>query len=432
MRILILGGYGLIGLAIAARLHAAGHTVTGLGRRAGLGVKLLPRVNWLSADIATLQTPENWRPYLANIDIVINAAGALQEGPADHLTLIHETAIVALLRCCEADGVSGFIQISAPGATREASTAFMRSKAGADSAIKASPLNWIILRPGLVIGNNAYGGSALLRMLAAVPIIQPLALAEKRIQTVALSDVTLMVQLFVEKKLAPRVDLDLVEDESHTLADVVSHFRSWLGIPPAWAHISAPRWAVYAVAAVADGLGYLGWRSPLRSTAMRALEAEIIGDPKPLRSLRNVSLTGLADTLAAMPATVQERWFARLYLLLPIAVATLSVFWLATGFIALFDIERAAAVLANTPVSKSMAQALVVGGAALDIILGGAILYRPWAKSACVGMIVLTLAYLVSGTLLTAALWLDPLGPFVKVLPSMVLALTVASILENR
>jgi len=47
-------------------------------------------------------------------------------------------------------------------------------------------------------------------------------------------------------------------------------------------------------------------------------------------------------------------------------------------------------------------------------------------------MLIVSAAYLAGGTILTPGLWLDPLGPFVKVLPSMVLAGVAIAILEER
>jgi hypothetical protein len=47
-------------------------------------------------------------------------------------------------------------------------------------------------------------------------------------------------------------------------------------------------------------------------------------------------------------------------------------------------------------------------------------------------MIAVTAAYLLGGTLLTPALWLDPLGPLVKSIPAAVLALTALAVLEDR
>jgi hypothetical protein len=47
-------------------------------------------------------------------------------------------------------------------------------------------------------------------------------------------------------------------------------------------------------------------------------------------------------------------------------------------------------------------------------------------------MIALSLAYLANATLLQPGLWLEPLGPLVKVFPSIVLALVALAILEER
>ncbi len=432
MRVLVLGGYGFIGLAIARSLHAAGHDVTGLGRSATTGPGLFPAIRWVSADIARLVSPADWQPLLADIDVVVNAAGALQDGARDDLERIHHTAIAALVAACEARGGIRLVQISAPGANDDAATAFMRSKARGDAAVKRSALPWVVLRPGLVLGANAYGGSALLRMMAALPLVNFLALPDKRIQTVALDDVTHIVRDAVEGRLADGADLDLVEAHAHRLDEIVAQLRRWLGLPAPWATIVLPRWCLRVVSGVADALGTLGWRSPLRATAMRSIENEVIGDAAPLRLLRGADLKSLTQTLDAMPATIQERWFARLYLLMPLMVATLSVFWLASGAIALLDVARAAAVLPAESVPRNVANTLVIGGALVDIALGLAILVRPVARRACLGMVATTLAYLLAGSLLTPGLWLDPLGPLVKVLPAMLLALVAMAVLEER
>ena len=51
---------------------------------------------------------------------------------------------------------------------------------------------------------------------------------------------------------------------------------------------------------------------------------------------------------------------------------------------------------------------------------------------AAAGMVLTTLAYLVAGTLLTPALWLDPLGTFVKAVPGAALAAMVWLLLDER
>jgi uncharacterized protein YbjT (DUF2867 family) len=431
VRVLILGGYGFIGLAVARHLHAAGHDVTGLGRSRDTGQRLFPKIRWVSVDISSLQSPGQWHPYLENIDVVVNASGALQDGAKDDLSRVQDTAIVALVSACGASSVQRFVQISALGALAGASTEFMRSKARADEALKQGTTNWIILRPGLVLGPNAYGGSAFIRMLAAFPVVQPLALADKRIQTVALGDVARIVLDSVEGRLPAGAEFDLVEPQARPLRHLIARLREWLGVPPARAVFRVPQWSVACIAWFADLLGHLGWRSPLRSTAMRVVADEVLGDASKLIAACGYELSCLEDTLDAMPATLQERWFARLYLLMPIMVAVLAAFWIGSGAIALLDVGWASAIIAGA-LPPGIASGMVVTAAIVDVLLGLAILFRPWARHACFAMIVMTLLYLAAGSILAPALWIDPLGPFVKTLPAMVLALATSVVLEER
>ena len=133
-----------------------------------------------------------------------------------------------------------------------------------------------------------------------------------------------------------------------------------------------------------------------------------------------------------MPATVQDRWFARLWTLLPVLVVTLSVFWLLSGIVGLIQHDTAKAVLTDRGVGAALASVAVIGGGLVDIALGAAILWRPWARTACFGMAATALAYLVGGTVLTPDLWADPLGPFTKILPAIALPLVTAAMLDTR
>ena len=430
MRILVLGAYGLIGLAIARMLHASGHSVRGLGRSADVGPRLAPQISWVQADLVRLQAPSDWKPLLENLDFVVNAAGVLQDGLRDDVERVHHGAIAALAAACAERAIT-LIQISAPNAKTDSDTNFMRSKARGDQAIKDSGVDWIILRPGLVIGRDAYGGSALLRATAAFPLVIPIALGEKRLQTVALTDVAQVVREAVENAIPARTDADVVEDEPRTLREIVTRLRAWMGIRDARA-VAVPPWAACAVARVADALGHFGWRSPMRTTALRALDGEVLGDPAPLRAIRGASLKSLDQILGDIPPSTQERWFARAYLLMPAMVATLSVFWIASGIIGVMDVERAARTIPPGTVPDGMPGLLVIAGSVVDVALGVAILFRPTARLACLGMVLTSLIYLAAGTFLTPQLWLDPLGAFVKVLPGIMLAIATAALLEER
>ncbi|NJM82850.1 MAG: NAD(P)H-binding protein [Tabrizicola sp.] len=185
--ILILGAYGLIGAGIARHLVSLGYPVTGFGRNAAVASRVLPGVPVIVRDMATLTRGDDWGAVLDGVTAVVNCAGALQDGREDDLEALHHHAVAALAEACAARGVR-LVQISAVGARADAATGFLATKGRGDAAIRASGAPHQIFRPGLVLAPHGYGGSALLRMLAAVPVVQPVAMAEARIQTVALAD----------------------------------------------------------------------------------------------------------------------------------------------------------------------------------------------------------------------------------------------------
>jgi nucleoside-diphosphate-sugar epimerase/uncharacterized membrane protein len=422
MQVLILGGYGFIGLEAARRLIGA-HSVTALGRNTAHGKRVLPEATWLHADIAVHDTPEKWAPLLAGVDVVVNASGALQDGARDNVAAVQDIAIRALIRACEAAGIRRFVQISAPGVAGEGAPAFLRTKAAADDALARSSLDWVILRPGLVWGRTASGGTALVRMLSVFPLVQPLILASARVQMVDIEDVVDAIVRAVDGRTPARTDTDLVEASPRTLAEIIAAVRHWHGAKPPLSIITAPPFIGALIARFADLAGWLGWRSPLRTTSLRALERGVVGTPP------SPSLTSFDEALRRRPATRQDRVFARTQLLLPLIVLCLSAFWIVSGVIGLMQKNAAVTVL---PPHIASVETLVVGGAIADIALGLALLWRPWARAACFGMIALTLGYLLAGTWLTPQLWTDPLGPFVKTLPAALLALVCAGLLEER
>ncbi|WP_135211496.1 SDR family oxidoreductase [Vitreimonas flagellata] len=430
MRVLVLGGYGLIGLEIVRALRGAGHDVIGLGRSVQKGRSAAPDVRWISADIATLIKPQSWAPHIDGVDAIVNASGALQDGARDNLRAAQKDSIVALIGACEGKPVR-FVQISAPGAEPDANTEFMRTKAAADSALRMSALDWTILKPGLVLSANAYGGTSLLRMLTAVPFVQPLMLGDARVQIVAASDVADAVVLALEGKTPARRDYDLAATQTHALRDVVSKFRAWLGFKPPTMRLDLPRPLGFALARGADLAGWLGWRSPLRTTALRVLRDGIICDGAAWEAASGRKLKSLDQTLAALPATAQERLYARAHLVLPMLVLTLSAFWIASGAIGFFQRDAAARVLDGV-LAPEQAMLFVLSGAVADLAIGMGLLLRPFTRIAALGAIAVSIAYLIGATLLAPHLWADPLGPLVKIFPGMALALAVAALTSER
>lgn len=431
MRVLILGGYGFIGAEIARALLREGHEVVGLGRSAATGGRLVPGVEWIGADISKLDSAGKWAPHLSGIEAIVNAAGALQDGARDNLEAIHHRSVAALVEGAAKANVKRIVQISAPGAEAGASTAFMRTKAAGDAAVRASACDWIVLKPGLVIGRGAYGGTALLRMLAGFPLMTPLVAASARVQTVSNDDVAEAVVKVLKGEVPMRRDYDLVEDEPHSLRDIVGGFRRQLGFAPARLEPDLPQWVAKIAGPLADFAGRLGWRSALRSTALKVIGEDVLADPAPWRAATGRSLKTFEQALALLPGTAQERLFARAQLALPLIVVALGAFWILSGAIGLVAIDEAATHLYGA-VGVAAAKALVVAASIVDIAIGAGLLVRRTARPAALASAAVAGFYLAAGTLTEPALWLDPFGALAKIIPLMAMGLAVALLLEER
>ena len=71
-------------------------------------------------------------------------------------------------------------------------------------------------------------------------------------------------------------------------------------------------------------------------------------------------------------------------------------------------------------------------GALFDYFLGLALLVRPATRYVLYAMIVGTGFYLLIGTILLPQLWLDPLGPYLKIVPMLIATLFTLAILDER
>lgn len=175
-KVLLTGATGFIGRALAVKLQQSGYEVRPLARSLG-------------NDFNRMLSPEDWGPHLQGIDAVINTVGIISESPRQRFETLHHLAPAALFSASARAGVRRVVQISALGSDEHAFTAYQLSKRAADDHLRSLPLEWFVLRPSLVAGEESRS-LKFFRRLARLPLLPLPDGGIQSVQPVHLDDLT--------------------------------------------------------------------------------------------------------------------------------------------------------------------------------------------------------------------------------------------------
>src|SRR5215211_7391862 len=424
MKIAVIGGTGLIGSAIVNHLSSRGHAVYSLSRS---GRRSDPRA--IKVDLSQATSPSYWLSRLNGIEAVVNCAGVLQDSPGESISMVHHQGVASLFAACEQLQIRRVIHFSAIGVDRETPSAFSQTKLSGDLDLLKRNLDWVILRPSVVIGRSAYGASALMRGLAALPLV-PIMPNSGPLQIVLLEDVVRAVEFFLEPGAPAKTIVELVGPHRYSFSDVIALFRDWYRWAPA-REIHLPKFASSLMYKVGDIISFLGWRPPVRSTAEREIARGAVGSFEEMHRL-GLHPKGLPEFFAPEPASVQERWCPHVFAQTGgvrriMSLLAFDCFRFAGAGLGHWARSHGEGGMEGTPAILT-----VVAGALADLVIGLAIGYRSTSRYGLYAAIGISVAYAIIGTILVPRLWADPLGPMLKIWPIIVLHFVALAILDDR
>ncbi|BDZ46740.1 SDR family oxidoreductase [Naasia aerilata] len=150
--IAIIGGHGKVGLLTSRELASSGHSVRSVIRNPEHAAEV--EASGAEAVVLDIEraTPSELADALGPVDAVIFTAGAGGgSGDARKETVDHQGALKTIGAASEL-GVRRFAIVSYLGADEPAAdpamAAYQRAKHAADDAVRASSLDWTIVRPG--------------------------------------------------------------------------------------------------------------------------------------------------------------------------------------------------------------------------------------------------------------------------------------------
>ncbi|MEH2623654.1 uncharacterized protein YbjT (DUF2867 family) [Bradyrhizobium sp. AZCC 1719] len=433
-KILVLGASGLIGRFVTDDLRGRGFRVVGVARRLSASQKNgaldleLPLMSMDAAALARLLRDQG-------IGVVVNCVGVLQDGPGSDTAAVHREFVARLLQAIRESRLAiRLVHISIPGVAETDATAFSTTKREAERLIADSGVPYTILRPGFVVALAAYGGSAMLRSVAALPIDLSPAERLTPFQPVAMEDIAATIAWLAARDPgeANAVTWDLMQEQPVTLGDVIDQFREVFGTGKWW-RIVMPAFLLDLGARLGDLTSLLGWTPPMRTTAIAELRRGVSGSPAGWMAATGIIPKTIGQMAGKRVATIQDKWFARLFPIKALMIASLVLFWIVSGFIALvISYDAAAGILRSHGFPPALVAPITVGTSLMDMTIGVLIAFRRTSAFGLVAGIIASLGYMIGAAILTPDLWIEPLGALVKTGPAVVLMLVALLTLDNR
>jgi uncharacterized protein YbjT (DUF2867 family) len=172
----VFGGSGFIGRYVVKRLAAQGYVIRVAGRDTERAKDLMTtgRVAQVVPLYVSLGNEATIQRAVEGADVVINLVGILTESKPGDFQRIQGDGPARIAAAAAAAGVKHMVQISAIGADAASPSAYAKSKAQGEAAVRAALPGATILRPSIVFGAedkffNRFGAMAM--MLPIMPVI---------------------------------------------------------------------------------------------------------------------------------------------------------------------------------------------------------------------------------------------------------------------
>lgn len=221
-RIAVFGGSGFLGHHLVQRLMVEGWDVRVAVRNpapVGEARGEAPKPNSIRADIT--KNDAEIAAAVTGMDAVVNLVGILAErGPAT-FQRVHVEGAGRVARAASAAGVSRLVHISALGADSAATSAYARSKAAGEAAVRASFPAATIFRPSLIIGPGDHFFTRFARMARLLPALPLIGGGRTRFQPVYVGDVVAAMLRALDDPAAQGRTYELGGPRTYTFADLM-------------------------------------------------------------------------------------------------------------------------------------------------------------------------------------------------------------------
>ena len=193
------------------------------------------RVALVPGDITRL---ESLLAAAEGADTIIHLVGIIREKGGATFERIHIEGTQNVLDAARILGVRRIIYMSALGAREDGASRYQTSKWQAEELVRSSGLEWIVIRPSVVIGNGGF--VKVLLNLVGKPVIPVIGSGEYKLQPLYIGDLTQSIAKMLRDSLHWENTYELGGPEQLPFSRILDLTCGILGIRKRRVHLSVP------------------------------------------------------------------------------------------------------------------------------------------------------------------------------------------------
>lgn len=182
---------------------------------------------------------ETYKAHLAESDTVVHLAAVTGKAAPDAYFRVNAEGTEFLLEQCREAGVKNFLYVSTIAVKYENKSRYLyaQSKEQGEERVKASGLNYCIVRPTIVLGRDAPAWKNFSK-LGQLPLLPVLGNGRTRIQPILVTDLVNCLMSILNKTPLRNETLDLGGPEKTTIEDFLRRiYRKYHGKSPKVVHV---------------------------------------------------------------------------------------------------------------------------------------------------------------------------------------------------
>jgi uncharacterized protein YbjT (DUF2867 family) len=231
MKVAITGGAGFVGRHLAERFAAS--DIVAVSRRTGVEID----------DVDALTVA------FAGCDVVAHCAGINREIGGQTYRKVHIDGTRAVIDAALRAGVKRIVMLSFLRARPDCGSAYHESKWAAEELIRASGLEYTILKAGMIYGRGDHLIDHVSHSIQTIPLFATVGFHEKTIRPVPVSELTDVLVAAVSGEL-PNSTFSVVGAEELTLSTAVRRVAQVIGRRVVI--VPAPVWAIQALSQLTE------------------------------------------------------------------------------------------------------------------------------------------------------------------------------------